>query len=805
MDTVVQDLRYGVRTLLKNRAFTAVALLALALGIGANTAIFSVVNAVLLRPLPYAEPEQLVLVQANNPQQKIKQAPTSLPDFLDWRERNSSFEQVAAFSRWSTVLTGGEEPERLPTGFVSDNFFSTLRAKPILGRTFSDGDDLPGAEPVVVVSSGLWKRRFGSDAALVGQTVTLSGKSSTVIGVAPDLFNDLVGRIDVWIPLARNTDDWPRDNRGLSVVGRLKPGVSLKQADAEMSAIAAQLQQSYPKSNAGWGANVASLHESTVGDVRAPLLILLGAVCLVLLIACANVANLLLARAASRQKEVALRMALGATRSRLIRQLLTESVLLSVGGGAFGLLLAVCGIKLLISISPDDIPRVSEINLDSRVLVFAGGISLLTGLIFGLAPAFQASKLNLNESLKEGGRGSSEGGHRNRVRSMLVVSELALALVLLVGAGLLIKSFIRLQSVNPGFNPENVLTVGLSLPPSRYRLPGPRVAFFDQLMSRLEALPGAQSAGLTLNLPLNGGGISAWHGVVLGGHPITPEETTQTENRIISPSYFRTLGIPLLKGREFAAQDNRQDAPHVVAVSDTLARRLWPGEDPIGKRIQFGHDEPFDREVVAVVGDIKRFGLESSEDMATYIPYAQQPWTDMVIVARAASDPTSLAAAIKGAVQAVDKDQPVHNIKTLETVITNSTSQRRFNLLLLGVFASVALVLAAVGIYGVMSYSVTQRTHEIGIRMALGATPSDVLRLVVGHGLTLTLAGIGIGIGAACAVTQVLESLLYGVSATDPLTFAGTALLLASVALMASFIPARRATRVDPMIALRHE
>ena len=805
MDTLFQDLRYAVRTLLKNRSFTAVAVLALALGIGANTAIFSVVNAVLLRPLPYDEPDRLVLIETNNPQQKIKQAPTSLPDFLDWSEQQSAFQQIAAFSRWSTVLTGGGEPERLSTGFVSGGLFSTLGVKPIHGRTFSDGEDLPGAETVLVVSSGLWKRRFGSDPGLVGQTITLDGKSGTVIGIVPDLFNDLVGKVDVWLPLVRDTNEWPRDSRGLRVVGRLKPGVSLKQADTDISGIAARLQEQYPKENAGWGADVVSLHGSIVGDVRAPLLILLGAVGFVLLIACANVANLLLARAATRQKEVAIRTALGASRPRIIRQLLTESTLLALVGGAFGVLLAVWGIRLLIAISPDDIPRVNEINLDGRVLIFAVVVSLLTGLVFGIAPAFQASKLNLNESLKEGGRGSSEGFRRNRIRSLLVVSELALALVLLIGAGLLIKSFIRLQSVSPGFNPENVLTVGLSLPNGKYRARQSRVAFFDQLMSRLESLPGAQSAALTLNLPLSGGGVSSWHGVVLEGHPIIPEETTQTENRIISPSYFRTMGIPLLKGREFTPQDNRQDAPPVVAVSDTVAKRLWPDEDPIGKQLRFGNDEPFAREVVGVVGDIKRFGLDSSDDFATYVPYAQQPWTNMLIVARATSDPTSLAVAIKGAVQEVDKDQPIHNITTLEKVVANSTSQRRFNLLLLGVFASVALILAAVGIYGVMSYSVTQRTHEIGIRMALGATPTDVLRLIVGQGLTLALIGVSIGIGAAFAVTQVLESLLYGVSATDPMTFAGTALLLGAVALAASFIPARRATKVDPMVALRYE
>jgi predicted permease len=805
MDTLTQDLRYALRTLLKSRTFTAVALLALALGIGANTAIFTVVNAVLLRPLPYKDPDRLVLIQTNNPPQKIKQAPTSWPDFLDWSDQNSVFEEMAAFSRWSTIITSGNEPERLPTGFVSGNFFSTLGVNPVAGRAFSEGEDLAGAEPVVVLGSGLWKRRFGSDPSLVGQTVTLSGKAYTVIGIAPDLFKDLSGQVDAWLPIIRDADGESRDNRELRAIGRLKPGVSREQADAEMGAIAARLQESYPKTNAGWGANVAALHESIVGDVRAPLWILLGAVCFVLLIACANVANLLLARAAGRRKEVAIRTALGASRPRIIRQLLTESLLLSAAGGAAGLLLAVCGARLLVAISPDDIPRLSEINLDGRVLIFACVVSLATGLVFGLAPALQASKLNLNESLKEGARGSSEGFRRNRVRSLLVISELALALVLLIGAGLLIKSFIRVRSVDPGFNPEGILTVELSLPYKKYRLPQARVAFFDELMARLESLPGAQSAGLTLNLPLNGGGISAWHGVVLEGHPITPEEMTQTENRIISPSYFRTMGIPLLKGREFTAQDNRQDAPHIVTVSDTLAKRLWPDEDPIGKRIRFGHDEPFAREVVGVVGDVKRFGLEGAEDWATYVPYAQQPWTEMVIVARAASEPASLAGAIKAAVQAVDKDQPIHNAKTLDAIIANSTSQRRFNLLLLAVFAAVALILAAVGIYGVMSYSVTRRTHEIGIRMALGATPRDVLGMIVGQGLALASVGVGVGVAAAYGVTRVLESLLYGVSPTDPLTFAATALLLASVAVAASFIPARRATRVDPMVALRYE
>jgi putative ABC transport system permease protein len=805
METLWQDVRYGARMLFKKPGFAAPAILALALGIGANSAIFSVINGVLLRPLPYEEAERLVLVQANNPQQKISQAPTSLPDFLDWREQASVFEQLAVFSRWNTVLTGGDEPERLSTGFVSSNFFSTAGVKPILGRAFSDEENRTEAEPAVVVSQGLWKRRFGADANLIGQTITLNGKSSMVIGIMPDLFNDLVGSVDVWLPIALNTNDWVRESRELQVLGRLKHGVTLKQADTEMSAIAARLEEAYPKSNDGWGAGVISLHSSIVGDVRAALWIILGAVCFVLLIACANVANLLLARAVTRQKEVAIRTALGASRLRIIRQFLTESLLLSTIGGAFGLLLAVWGIKLLVAIGPDSIPRMSEINLDGRVLMFVCGVSLLTGLIFGLVPALQASKLSLNESLKEGGRGSSDGLRHNRIRSLLIVSELALALVLLVGAGLLIKSFIRLQSVNPGFNPEKVLTVQLALPQSRYRSPQSRVAFFDQLMSRLESLPGAQSAGLTLNLPLNGGGISSWHGVVHDGRPITLEETTQTENRIISPSYFRALGIPLLKGREFTAQDNRKDASPVVIVSDTLAGQMWPDEDPVGKRIQFGYDESFAREVIGVVGDIKRQGFESTGDMATYIPYAQQPWTNMVIVARSASDPMSLAGAIKSAVQEVDKDQPVHNIKTLDTIIANSTSQRRFNLLLLGVFAAVALILAAVGIYGVISYSVTQRTHEIGIRMAVGAGQRDILRLVVGKAMTLAVAGVAIGLVASFALTRLMESLLFGVSATDLATFAVTSLLLTGVALGASFVPARRATKVDPTIALRYE
>jgi putative ABC transport system permease protein len=818
METLLQDIRYALRTLLKNPGFTAVAVIALALGIGANTAIFSVVNAVLLRPLPYTNADRLVMIWATNPllQLGIDNIPASAANYAEWRDRNQVFENVSALDAITFNLTSGGEPEKVACARVSSSFFQLMGVPPKMGRAFRPEEDQPGNNQVVVVSHGLWQRRLGADPDIIGKPLTLDGKSYTVIGVMPAGFRfpgaadmpaymGLPPQTDLWTPIAFTAEQSARrGDHNLSVMARLKPGVTLEHAQTDISNIARQVEEQDPKAK-GYGANVVSLEEQLVGSIRPALLVMLVAVGFVLLIACANVANLLLARSSARQKEIAIRMALGATRGRVIRQMLTESMLLSVAGGSAGVLLNFWGIGILLALSPENIPRLDEINTDAHVLGFTLLISIATGALFGLAPALQASRLNLNESLKEGARGSAGGPHRNRIRTLLVASEVALSLVLLLGAGLMVRSFERLLKVDPGFDPKNVLTSRLALPASKYPDSKQQSAFFQETLQRLEALPGVQSVGAVSALPLSGA-EEASSFMVEGSPPADSSETPMADRRRASADYFRAMGIRLVKGRYFTEADN-QSAPAVAIISESFARRFFPDEDPLGKRIKNGgptSTRPW-LLIVGVVRDVRHLALEAEPRPQVYMSYLQNTWTSMAVVIRSASEPASLAAAVRNAVWEVDKEQPVTDVKSMEQYFSASVARRRFNMILLAVFAGVALALAAVGIYGVMSYSVTQRTQEIGIRMALGAKQADVLKMVVRQGMIPALAGVAAGLGAGLALTRLMSSLLYGVSATDLITFAAVPLTLLGVALGACFVPARRATHVDPVIALRRE
>jgi putative ABC transport system permease protein len=792
----------------KSPGFTVVAIFTLALGIGANSAIFSVVNTVLLRPLAFKHPETLVRVKGELKKQGVDQEPLSYPDFVDLKAQSQALERVAAYSQTTGALTGGGEPERLRGANVSAELFPLLGVEPLVGRAFSPEEDRAGSNPVVVLSHALWQRRFGSDPRVVGQEIMLNGRSTTVLGVMPQDFNFPIqsSQRDYWMPLVPSVGERAeqRGSHYLNVIGRLKPGYTLAQAGGETVALSKRLEEQYAETNTGFSLSVVSAHEDVVKDVKPALLVLLGAVGFVLLIACANVANLLLARAAGRAKEIAIRTALGAGRLRIVRQLLTESVLLSLVGGTLGLLIAVWGVDLLVASSPADIPRVKEMGLDMRVLVFTLLISVVTGIIFGLVPALQSSKLDLNESLKEGGRGSTEGLRRNRVRSLLVVSEVALSLVLLISAGLLIKSFMRLRDVNPGFNPDNVLAVSLSLPPAKYADEPKQAAFYRDVLERIKTAPGVVSAAGVFTLPLSGSNrINTFE--IVGRPAASPGEMPEGNDRVTTPDYFRVMGIPLLKGRVFTERDTA-DAPPVVVVNESLARRFFAGEDALGKRLIISEKYPQGNEIVGVVGDVRHKSLDVEGGAEFYRSYLQFPASSMSLVVRtAAADPTSIASSIRSIVQQVDKDQPLSNIQTMDQLLADSVARRRFNMLLLGIFASVALLLAAIGIFGVMNYSVTQRTHEIGIRMALGAQAGDVLKMVVGQGMALAFIGVALGLIASFIITRVMSNLLFGVSATDPVTFAGVSLLLSVIALLACYIPARRATRVEPIIALRYE
>ena len=804
------DLRYGVRMLWKNPGFTAVAVIALALGIGANSAIFSVVNTVLLSPLPYDEPERLVMVWEDDTKHGYPNDTPAAANYVDWREQNKVFEGMAALADQSYNLTGSGDPERIDGKRVNANLFELLGVAPLHGRAFAAEEDRPGANKVVILSHALWQRRFGSDAGVVGQALTLNGEGHTVVGVMPASFQFPDREAEMWVPIAFTQQE--AANRGrhyLKVVARLKRGVSLEQARAEMSTIAARLQQQFPEQNTDLGASVEPLHEHLVGDIRPALLVLLGAVGLVLLISCANVANLLLARAAVRQKEIALRTALGASRMRLIRQFLTESVLLAAFGGVIGLLLAVWGVTLLKTFIPENISQVKAINVDTRVLVFTVLVTLLTGLVFGLAPAAQASKFNLNETLKEGGRDAAAARGGNFVRGLLVVAEVAISLVLLVGAGLLINSFLRLRSVDPGFRTDNLLTMSVVLPQQKYPDQARRTAFYTDMLRRVEALPGVHSAGVTNWIPLVMQGDSI--GVTIEGQPVPVPGQGKPPvlvTRVVSPGYFGTMGIQLLEGRVFEEGKDRVDSPCVIVIGEAVARRYWPGESALGKRIAPGRVESDEDwcQVVGVVKDVRQRELASEPIPLAYFTYEQAGFfAPRYLVVKTAADPQALAGTVRKTVWEVDKDQPVSNVNTMEGVLSESIARQRFSTLLLGIFAGLAMILAAVGIYGVMSYSMAQRTREIGIRMALGAQKRDVLMLAVGQGLKLVAIGVALGLVGAFALTRVMTSLLYGVSATDPATLVTISLVLVAVALLASYIPARRAAKVDPLIALRYE
>jgi len=814
MGTLFQDLRYGVRMLAKNPGFTAVVVMTLALGIGANTAIFSVVNTVLLKPLPYKDAGRIVVVWEQNPERGWYNNIISAANFLDWRKQNHVFTQMAAVDMFKSFnLADSSRPEEVGGEQVSTSLFSLLGVSPFKGRDFLPEEDQPGGPKVVILSYGMWQRRFGGDPGLVGKSISLNNESYIVVGIMPAGFHFPPfwrdwNKGELWVP-GLNLSEPLRTYHNYVGVGRLKPGVSLAQAQAEMDTIARRIDLQYPESK-GWGVGLVPLHEQAVGETRRPLLVLLGAVGFVLLIACANVANLMLARAAGREKEIAIRTALGARRRRLIRQFLTESLLLALAGGGLGLLVAVWGVGILTSVAgqralgPWASVSLEDVAINGPVLAFTLLLALATGIVFGLAPAFAASSPDLNQSLKEGGRGSSEGAGRHRLRSALVISEFALALALLAGAGLMIRTLVDLGKVDLGFNPENVLTFRVPLLGPRYEDQRRQQEFLTRLLERLKTIPGVQWASVARGLPV--GGWDGW-GFVTEDNPTPPPNQIPDANyQVVGPEYFRSVGIPLHAGRFFNDQDTA-GSMRVAIVNQEWARQEWPGQNPIGKRLKVDMAGRPWLTVVGVVGNVRPDWPDPHFLPEVYLPYTQPPWdiTPREFVVRTASNPAGVAAAVRNEVESLDKGQPVSDVRTLDEAVAESVADRRFVMLLFGAFAALALVLAAVGIYGVVAYSVEQRTREVGIRMALGAKTTDVLRMVVGRGLVLSLAGVGVGLGGALALTRFLSNMLYGVRATDPVTFAGVSLLLAAVALLGSYIPARRATKIDPMVALRHE
>jgi putative ABC transport system permease protein len=809
METLRQDLRFAVRTLLKKPLITAVAAATLALAIGANTAIFSVVRTVLLAPVPFKDPERLVVMRETNPQRGDDRAPTSIPAWTAYRDESGVFEELAGSRDWLPNLTGSGEPETLSAYRFSGALFRTLGVPPLMGRTFGEEEDRPGHERVVVLSHALWQRRFGGDPAVLGRSLTLDGAPYTVIGVMPASFRH-PARSELWVPLAPHAalagDPNPRFVR---IVGRLKPGVTLEQARTAVGEVGRRLAERYPEPQAGYTPLVQAMDPRNARDVRPALMVLLGAVVFVLLIACANVSNILLARATDRQREIAIRASLGASRRRLVGQLLTESVLLALVGGAAGIGLAVWGVDALLGLFPRTvanvaIPRVDEIRLDGVVLAFALGLSVLTGLVFGLVPALQTSRAALSETLREGGRGGGEGRRTRRFRSSLVVAEFALALVLTAGAMLLLRSFIRLRGGELGFEPRGVTTAYVQLPPYKYGTVDKRLTFTSAVMERVRALPGAGAAGLTTFIPLSG-----WNTVVdieLEGQPTPPEGRPQPEFHSVDEGYFGAMRIPLRQGRLLTA-DDRQGAPAVIVVNETFARRHFPGQDPLGRRVTFtvSNDAgPQQWQIVGVVGDVRHFGLAEPAPAELYVPYRQAPLRLVTLVVRGAPG-VDLGDGLRQAVWSVDKDQPLLMVMPMAQLAADSITLRRVSTILLGGLSAVALFLAALGIYGVMAHSVARRTHEIGVRMAVGARTRDVVGLVLREGGRLAALGGALGLLAALALTRLLESLLFGVSPTDPLSFAAVVAFLSACALLGCWLPARRAARVDPVIALRYE
>lgn len=805
MDSLLRDLRYALRTLRKTPGFTFFAVLTLALGIGAASTIFSVVNTVLLSPLPYRDPGTIVAVYESNARDGIDAFPVAPANFVDWQRDNRVFSTIGASRNRSLNLTAkGAEPERLLTGQVTAGYFTTLGVAPQLGRAFTAEEDTPGGGHVVVLSDALWRRRFSADPKVVGQTITLNDEPYTVIGIAPATMRLPSSETELWVPMALSPEEAAgRGNHHMSVVARLKPGVTLEQARAEMQSIAQRIAAAYPAEQTGFTTNVRPLSEDIVGDARTPLFVLAGAVGFVLLICCANVANLMLARAAGRQKEIAIRSAIGAGRRHIVRQLLAESVVLAVVGGVAGLLLSTWGVDLLVALGPRELPRLDELAVDGRVVGFALIVSALTGLVFGVAPALHASRADLNETLKDGTKGSSGGPARARARQALLVAEVAISLTLLVGAGLMLKSMSRLRDVDPGFEAAGLLTGAISLPATRYDTPEKRLAFFDAVGERLRATPGVEDAAFVANLPLSGS-------VSMSGYWIEGKTPRGDNSKVpvassysVTDDYFGTMEIPLKRGRVFTAQD-RAGTPFVAIVNEALVRQHFGGEDPIGKRIQFDPDSGDFYEIVGVVGDVRHRGLGEDAPPQLYTAYAQGAFGGLTAVLRG-RDANALTNALRREVRAVDANQPVARIRTMEDLIADGIARPRFITLLLGTFAGVALVLAVVGIYGVVAYSVAQRTQEFGIRMALGADARRVLGEVVGHATRVTAVGVAIGVAAALLMSRVLTSLLFQVNATDPLTYGAIVAVLLGATVVASWVPARRATRVSPMSALRPE
>jgi putative ABC transport system permease protein len=815
MGTLLQDIRYGIRMLMKNPGFTIIAVLTLALGIGANTAIFSVVNAELLRPLPFRDSGRVVSVATGNSRMHTSNGSTSYPDFVDWQSQNQVFEKMAAYTGATFTLTGEDHPAHLEGASVSAETFDLLGVSPELGRTFLPGED-EANHHVVIISDHLWKQLFKGDPGIIGRTITLENEGYTVVGVMPANFQYPLQREPeaIWStlsPLNETSDNSPPmvQHRGahfLTCIARLKPGVTLAQAQAAMDVIASSLSKQYPDTNKYMSVHLSSEQERLTGAVRPALLVMMIAVGLVLLIACVNVANLLLARATTRGREIAIRTAMGAGRVRVVRQLLTESLLLAIFAGVLGTALSVWGSDVLVRLSPENLPRVGEIHIDGWALAFTAGLSLLTGILFGLAPAVQSTHSNIVEALKEGSLSTTAGRSRHGLRSSLVIVEMALALILLVSAGLLIRSLIRLQSVNPGFDPHNVMTASLDLPDAKYSDPK-KAEFFRELIPLLNALPGVQSAAAVFPLPMSGDEIRT--SFQIEGRPVAKSDEPHTSIRGVTPNYFGTMRISLLQGRDFTERDEAKATP-VLIVNQAFAQQFFPGENPVGKHIQAGISNggpgtaPM-REIIGVVGNVKFEDLTTEFSPESYIPYGQLQWGSVTIVARSAKDPQGLAKPIASVVQSLDKDLPTYAPKTLEQYLNGTIAIPRFNTFLLAVFAALAMILTAVGLYGVISYTVAQRTHEIGIRMALGAQPGDMLRLVVGQGMRLALLGVGLGLVAAFGLTRFLSSLLFGVSSTDPVSFAVVVTMLVAVVLLACYIPARRAMRVDPMVALRYE
>jgi putative ABC transport system permease protein len=806
MHRIGQDVRYGARLLWKSPAFSVIALAALALGIGATTAIFSVVDAVLLQPLPFREAERLLVIWEKDPAQNRYKLFVSPVNFLEWQKRSHAVEQMAAFEHAHINLTGGPnghiDPEELKIERVTATMLPLLGVQPVLGRGFLPEEDAPGRTNVALLSHSLWQRRFGGDPVIAGKTIRLRDQPYTVAGVLPAGFSLMEAGVDVLVPLGLNANE-SRRNGSLNVIARLRPGVQAEGARTELDAIGAQLEEANPALNKGRRPSVFVLQQELVGGARQALWVLMGAVSFLLLMACVNVANLLLARGANRSKEIALRHALGAGRGRIVIQLLSESILLALGGGALGLLLGGGAVWLLAHAANSNVPRLSEAKLDVRLFLFALAASAATGLLFGLAPAVHGAGVNLNAALNESGRGGSTGRSGRAVRNALVVTELTLAVLLLIGSGLLIRSFVRLRRVDLGFQPAGVLTMRLDLGGGRNAAPDRRIAFFQQVAERVGGLPGVTAVGAVNGLPLTGLGLGS--NFAVEGRPAPPSwQRPMGLVRSVTPQYFRTLGIPLEAGRGFADSDTVQ-APPVILVNQTLARLFWPGANPLGGRLVIDAPNRRVAEIVGVVGDVKPDRVEGADWPTIYSPFAQVPVTTMVMAVRTSGPPRRLAPSVERAIRQIDPDQPVADLRSMDDVMDQAVSGARFNTLLLSVFAEIAFLLAAMGIYGVIAYDVSQRTHEIGIRMALGAQAGDVLKLVLGQGARLAACGIAAGLGAAFGLTRLMATMLYGVEATDPYTFAAISVLLAAVALAASYLPARRAMRLDPVTALRHE